>query len=358
MGKILLIHKGQFDNFPPLLSVKTALNSLGYNVDVLTTKVNNYSFFNIQENCYVISRTQKIPILNNIIWYIKYYFKLHRLLKMEYDFFWFEGGDTVALFGWSIKAKKNYIFQMSELYDKIPIYKYFIGKSIKKFDKIIVPEINRAYIIKVWYDLEKIPYILPNKPNYSLPAKSNQINEDLQSKIKMIMEFAGNRRIILYQGIIANDRKFGGVVQFVKNNPNYCLVLIGNDAGYLKEINIDTKNILYAGFLMPPLHIEITKLAHICLMTYNTTSLNKVYCAPNKIWEYTMQGKPIISQKLPGVEFIITKFLIGSCCDIENEQDVSKSIDYIESHYQEMVQNTQMFYNSFDFNQKVREILQ
>lgn len=358
-GKILIIHKGQFDNFPPLISVKNGLNKIGYNVDVLTCELNNKEFLNKDEKSFIIRNSKRLPIFSNLHWYVKFLIKLNTLLRDEsYKYFWIEGGDTLSLFGWLIKNKENKIFQLSELYDKVPIYKYLIGKFINRFQKVVVPEINRAYIIKTRYNLERLPFVLPNKPNYNFDNGSKIPDSKTTDTISNIIRFSKNRKIILYQGIIANDRKFDGIIEFViENKQDYCLVLLGKDTGYLSSIDIDKEAIFYAGFLLPPNHLEVTKIAWACIMAYDATSLNKVYCAPNKIWEYTKHNKPILSQDLPGIKMLFNEYNIGVCCDVMDKNDVMKSIKKIESNYLDMSKNSNLFYESIDINNIIESIL-
>ena len=357
MKKILIVNKTQFDTFPPLLSLKKAFNELDFCVDVLTVRNSDKSIFRKEEKCYEIKLHKKVFFISSLVWYFKFLFKLKEILNNNYQFIWIEGGDTISLFGLFFKPKKNYILQLSELYDKVPFYKFLIGLSVNKFNTVVVPEINRAFIFKVWFKMNKIPLILPNKPNYdNLNLKTNNTLND-QEIINAIVKFVGNRKMLLYQGLIANDRKFNGVVDFVKDSPDYCLVLIGKNIGYLEEINNDCENVYYAGFFTPPSHLEVTKLAHICIMSYDTTSLNKVYCAPNKMWEYTKFNKPILSQNLPGVELIFNKYLIGEVCDVNDLNNVTNSIIKIDENYLKYAENSFKFYNSINYKEEVSHIL-
>jgi hypothetical protein len=358
-NKILIIHKGQFDTFPPLLSVKKALNDLGYSVDVLTTSNSNKNLFNNEEHCFIIPRSGRIPMISFVFWYFRYLLMINTLVKRNYEFIWIEGGDTLALFGAfiKVKSKDKFIVQVSELYDKLPIYKFMIGKVIIRFGKIVMPEINRAYIYKVWFSLDKLPYVLPNKPYYKTETKEKKALRDLKIMEDKIQQFANGRKIILYQGVIATDRKFSGVVDFVANDDDFCLILLGRDNGYLTELTADTDNVFYAGFISPPLHLEITKLAFICLMAYDTTSLNKIYCAPNKIWEYSMTGKPILSQDLPGIDSLFNKYNFGQCCDVNDVRSVKAAIQMLSNDYEEKCTNATFFSESFDYLNNLNLIL-
>src|SRR5690606_29023610 len=77
-----------------------------------------------------------------------------------------------------------FILQINELYDKYFIYRYFLKKISKYATSIVVPEYNRANIIQVWYKLDKLPFVLPNKS--IVPGTEIQLNENLSEQLNRI----------------------------------------------------------------------------------------------------------------------------------------------------------------------------
>lgn len=114
--------------------------------------------------------------------------------------------------------------------------------------KIVVPEENRAYIQKVGWNLEKLPYVLPNKPYY---LKSGEVQEDMLPVIEEMKR--EKRKKIIYLGVISADRdlqSFAEAVERVKEN--YCLYLFGKFRGdgteEFKKLCDSYSSLKYMGF--------------------------------------------------------------------------------------------------------------
>ena len=73
----------------------------------------------------------------------------------------------------------------------------------EKAKAVVVPEYNRAHITQAWWDLSSTPLIFSNKPytNHEMDFCSN-ISDSRAAKI---LEEIGDRKIILYQGIISSE---------------------------------------------------------------------------------------------------------------------------------------------------------
>ena len=350
--KALIIHKGVFNQRPPLLSVKKSLNDNGFCVDIITKSKEDRKHMLHGESVY--TTISKISITSKVIWYLKFIFLIKNCIKKEYDLLWIEGGDTLSLFGFLLINKNNTIFQMNELYDKHKFYKFLIGRFIKKIKITIVPEVNRAFIVKCRYDLKSLPEVLPHKPYYKdeliVPTGVQNVLNDIKSRCK-------DKKIILYQGLISKDRNLDCIAKFVSENDDYILLLLGKDYGYLNELKSNYSNIINVDYIDPPYHLEITKKSHICVISYDPTSLNKVYCAPNKIWEYSKFGKPMICTYLPGLEYLIKFNKLGYSCDFTNVETVQRGIESIESNYADISESCFSYYNNFDYNNKVLSII-
>ena len=85
------------------------------------------------------------------------------------------------------------------------------------------------------------------------------------------------------------------------------MVLAGRESDYLKELLIKYPDVKYLGFTVPPKHLSIVKLADIGILTYvaDSGSINPVFCAPNKIWEYAKYGIPMLCNDIPGLKYTV-----------------------------------------------------
>ena len=105
------------------------------------------------------------------------------------------------------------------------------------------------------------------------------------------------------------------------------------------------------------MHLQITANAYIGLVFYRDDQLNKVFCAPNKIFEYSFFGVPIIANNLPGLKNTIGKANAGICVEFTYE-NIADAFEIIENHYEEISINGVNFYNSVDNVSTINKIVE
>ena len=104
-------------------------------------------------------------------------------------------------------------------------------------------------------------------------------------------------------------------------------------------------------------------MAHIAILVYVVDgepinrAINVLYCAPNKLYEYSMFGIPMISNNLPALNFIFSKFEAGICTDILLEKNVCEAILEIDRNYESYSKASVQLYNSVDMLDIVKGIL-
>jgi glycosyltransferase involved in cell wall biosynthesis len=76
---------------------------------------------------------------------------------------------------------------------------------------------------------------------------------------------------------------------------------------------------------------EVLAEYHIGLAFYRNTNLNNYYCAPNKVYDYLMNGIPIITNAYPGLLDVIAKHRVGVCVDEVDAESIGGAIAAIES---------------------------
>ena len=105
-----------------------------------------------------------------------------------------------------------------------------------------------------------------------------------------------------------------------------------------------------------PKHLEVTSHAHIGIVFYDGMTLNKAFCAPNKIYEYSYFGLPCLSNRIPGLVNTVEAFRFGRCIDMKKEEIIS-AINDIEDNYEEYSLNGKVFYNATDNIAVMRKLL-
>jgi glycosyltransferase involved in cell wall biosynthesis len=68
---------------------------------------------------------------------------------------------------------------------------------------------------------------------------------------------------------------------------------------------------------------------HIGLALYRNTSLNNYYCAPNKVYDYLMNGLPVITNRYPGLVPVIDGNRVGACIDEVTTAEIGRAVEMI-----------------------------
>lgn len=269
------------------------------------------------------------------------------LSSTSYDLLWIIHEKTLNEFKAELKGKK-YVVSLYELNDHDRSFLENIRESLSNAQEVIVPEYNRACILRVWEKLLKTPTVLPNKPLHHPKIKyiKNQYTNLLEGK-----------KIILYQGYIQRSRNIDAVCEACREIPNYIIVIMGGgDSTYIEDLKTKYSNVIHIPFVTPPEHLKITSYAHIGIVKYDMVSLNAIFCAPNKTWEYSGFGIPVLGHNIPGLQDSIGKYSAGLCCDMDNKDEIKIAIAKIDAEYLKYSQNATNFYNSIDIKKLTFEI--
>lgn len=254
---------------------------------------------------------------------------------------------AVATIGMFKGYKK--IICVKELYDNDKRYRKLLIKLTSKADAVIACEINRARIMQFEWCLKTRPYVLPNKPYYHPRQLKCKPTSDITASI---VEQIKNRPCIVYQ---ANHIRFANELETLakalcKTTSHYVLILIGNidrekDIETLKSIYPD---IITTGYLLSPSHMDITSYARIGITIYDENSLNNLFCAPNKIYEYSGYGIPTLANDVPGLIQTIGISGAGECVDWSKSENVFCAIEKIENDYESYSKKSSKFFDSVD----------
>lgn len=335
---IYIINKEQFHQRPPVISTTLLLSDMGHDITLICSGINGYWKEALKErgiNVIVIPdskyRSNKI---GKVIEYCTYSKKVREVLeecgvRKDIDLVWMIGGNTITAMCRGV-TDFRYVMQIQEMHETDPLYLKAFGKIINKAELVFLNEYNRCAIFQVWYRLAKTPYTLPNKP-YFLP-KVEQLDA-LKRKYSKQLQIFKEKKVILYQGIIHSERDITTFVKTISRmGDKYQLVLLGKDRGivsHYKEIN---PHIIHIESLPAPDYLVFTSMAHIGLVTYDPLQLNTTYCAPNKIYEYSAYGKPIIGNNIPGLQ-PINNFNAGCLVNENNEDEIRSAILKIDANY-------------------------
>lgn len=285
------------------------------------------------------------------------------------DILWTTTDLTVRCLG-DVVLQYRHVMQLMELERWYPLFHgakhltFPLEKYAQRAWKVVVPEINRAYIQRTWWKLNQTPVVLPNKPYYLTEKQDEFGMDEIIDKLQK-----ERRKIVLYLGAIAPDRNLEPYAKAVQSlGRDYCLYIVGrpfvDGNRVLQEITTKYSQAEYAGYFTPPRHLLFLKYAHIGILSYCPTDsftflseLNALYCAPNKIFEYAGFGIPMLGSDVPGLRYPFEKYHIGVCCKNMKPETITDGIRQIEQEYEMMHENCLKYNESVDLDQIVCDIL-
>lgn len=368
---------------PPTITLFHVLAEMGYEVIYLTIfpdeyapnfKEENITNVSLADRNYTIKHNIRVPdvyglrgIVFRIDNLIKSFFA-HRLenwlahnLRKD-DLLWIVNEMTPILAGSSFtkKYKGQYIFTIYELHNANRATRN-IRRAARNAKVTVVPEYNRAHMQKYFFNLERLPLVLPNKPLDITEGNKLHINDEaIKEKIDTIRR--SGKRIILYMGIIGQERPLEKIIEATRlHKDKYEFVILGRPSTYLNFLEQKYNgDFTYLGFVLPPQHISVASHADIGVLIYvpdGKIGLNALYCAPNKIYEYCGLGLPVLANDIPGLYSLVKNYNCGVTFDMDDVNDINAKISDLLSNYEKYKEGAQRLYSSVDIRKIIRRII-
>lgn len=267
------------------------------------------------------------------------------------------GNEKSAFKHWFLlRGKHPVILNSLEFYED-PVWQKKMRKIVPDVDVLTACEPHRAQYMKDWWNLKELPFILRNKP-YAHPGKRN-MRGSTQQTCEAIARMQG-KKILMYQGAIEKDRDLSLLAEALSHSDSgYWLTLSGpvkDDT--LQKVQKLYDRVLYLGNISPEYFLEVTSWAHICVAYYRDNCINNRCCAPNKIYEYTGFGIPVLCNNITGLQTTIGDAGAGVCVDFSDERALMNAISEINEHYEKYSANALRFYQETDNTPVMDEILE
>lgn len=372
LQKIIIVMKEDITIYPPIMSLCYILSELRYKVvyigacssDVTKKELGDLEIKSYIQPIYngnaLVRLKQQLSFRHNV----------KKIIKSEYDensTLWIVNYETLILFS-SLLDSYKFVAHLLEFRDVklsigyrllAPFFSY--KKKLKYAKKVICCEYNRAQITKYLFQLKEIPVVLPNKL-----YTNNIIKENLPEDVLNIISKYQNRKIILYQGAFQPERKLDDFILAMDLLPkDYVLFLMGPINKYNKALREKyvKDNVVFVPFIPSPLHLCITKLAYIGILSYIPqpnnigTVINALYCAPNKIYEYSRFSIPMIANEVPALKYAFLESRAGICVENLAPEYIRDSILYIDEKYQDFSRDSKLLYDRIDLKKIVESVL-
>ena len=370
---IVFVCRNDIESIPPILNSIFILSEMGHRVSVISTFIKDDIIELLNRNYGVqfhllgkiVRGKDLLTAVNNNRRFRAFSIRKMNELSDSTDVFWLSCATTaLSLYGANICKKIKYIFSVHELYDHSIFFKLIVKKFMLNSSLNIVPEHNRAQIYRQWFQLAKTPLVFPNKTTL-LFEKLKELNAEIYDSDKIthiseeIKEQAKGRRIVLYQGGIGKIRQIDKAVMAVKKmQDKFFFVLMGEKNEYVKKLTNILPELYYIDYIPAPFHLNITQIADIGFLSYDYSRLNHIFCAPNKMFEYSMFGLPMLCNDVSGLSSTVGAAQAGLCVDFSSVDKIVSALRQLDENYGKFKENSFNFYNMVDINRLHSDLIE
>lgn len=230
--------------------------------------------------------------------------------------------------------KKKLIYDSHEVQTSRTGYEgNFYGKMesffIDKVDAMIVENHTRAAFNE---DLYKFyPHVVHNYP-FKQIRESNE-----KAPLHQMLDLPKDEKILLYQGGIQTGRGLEKLVQAAPLFKEGTLVFVGDGRikpeleQMVKDMDLQTK----VKFI-PKVPLEdlpsYTKNAFLGFQVLNNVCFNHYSASSNKLFEYMMNGVPVIACSFPEIQKVVEEENIGVCVDSHDPASIADGVNYLLEH--------------------------
>lgn len=227
-----------------------------------------------------------------------------------------------------------------------PFRRFFVRQTIAR----VLPLVDHIFTVsegvRNQYNLD-----FKNLPPCTIVANATSASP-VSARSRVLRDRIGvdeNRRVLLFQGGIGAGRGVPLLLELVPHLDNrWVLVFMGRGLmeEEIKKAAISNPDRI---FLLPPVPldelVETSSGATLGAIPYESTNLNHINAAPNKIWEYSASGVPILTRDLPELARLVGANGIGMVFrDSDSPEEVAERLNLLtEADLAIMVENTRTF---------------
>jgi glycosyltransferase involved in cell wall biosynthesis len=200
------------------------------------------------------------------------------------------------------------------------------SKLISNADFVIMVSHGCAQFTAGKYGIT-LPTVIMNTPDYD-PAKI-QIRD-----LRRQLNIPENHMVLVHQGSLQKNRGVEQTIDAVSNIPNITYVIIGYGQhrpfleNYVERNGLSGK-VKFFGPVPSDELIEWTASADIGICTIVGKTKSYLYSMPNKLFEYTMAGLPVVASNYPDMGAFVTENQMGITCDPESPAAIADAINML-----------------------------
>lgn len=268
--------------------------------------------FEVNEHVKIVNISLKVGLLGYLYYCIRVFLYFISNLS-EFDLIYLQDfySTVPGLLFYPFCKKKRIIYDAHELIlpqkgERMSLRrKIFVNTEkilCKKVFYTIEANQEREDIFKEKYNLDNVSHVL-NISKLSFTGVKRELQED--------------NITLVYQGVVAKERRLSFFIKCLKELPEkYKMMIIGNGDALdeLKSLaqSLDISDrVVFTGRLSNVEMLKQLEQCHIGIIAYPMTTLNNIYCSPNKIFEYSAQALPFLATEQPFFKKVQEKYGIG-----------------------------------------------
>lgn len=300
---------------------------------------------------YVFGRLPKVRMLQMRVMGFLFAFKYRNNVIVCHDLFHYKAASFVKM----LFPKTVLVLYFTEIYNDKSVWwqkkiQKSFDKSKKRIDYVIECDYFRMLYRKEKYSIRHIDYIYNTLPKSEIRQviKTDNVNK---SEYRIIYAGAASSKVV---DIIIE------AVKSVKYNNIFEICCYGNpeEIDLLKEKCVRTKiNFRIRANLDRKTVFNYMDKADIGIAYYDPTySINTLYAAPTKFFEYLGHGLAVVSSKNISLEMLIKKYSLGEVMDTNDVKAMTDAIDKVIENidfYKTNVKNAYDNYLCYEIQSKL-----
>ncbi len=238
------------------------------------------------------------------------------------------------------------------------VMRLWVKFLLRRADHVICASPERADIMLKDYGVRELPTPIINvTPRVGLADGA---------EVQLPAGLSGSdHRIILYQGVLIPGRGILNLVRAMKSLPEtYKLMIVGGGESperYQEQAKSDGTNnrIFFIGRVPFDQIKSCMQKADLGVVTYRNTCRNNYYCAPNKLYEYSSVGLPVVGPDFPGIRGLVDTYGLGCVFDPEDPESIAGAIvDVLKDPdlYEKMKKSTADLKTHFNWEQQAEKL--
>jgi glycosyltransferase involved in cell wall biosynthesis len=326
--KILMFFPGRVEHLPPLMTAAAAMADLGAQVTVLASGAAAPSAAYLEQHGVALrlaspTAAQPVTRLGRVWLRAKIGFDLRRAKTVcRPDCLWFHGPYAMEYALLSGVCRGVRLVAHAHEYFTHPFLWHCQRRVVRRAQVVICPEINRLWMLKLAVGGVGRWVCIPNRPAADLLPRPEEQGAATRAAFTAAGGHPDCRHFLIYQGVFMKDRCLAAAITAFRAvaDPQAGFILMGdglagNHQAELNALAAGDGRVVFLPRRPFPLHLQVTAGCHAGLLLYAPNSLNNVYCAPNKLYEYAAMELGLVLPNFPGLAAINQEYELGRLCD-------------------------------------------